>query len=44
MQKPFERDEVVFVVKKALASTDSERVPRAEATGGILGDSRRCAT
>jgi two-component system response regulator AtoC len=39
MQKPFERDEVVFVVKKALAASDVERAPRAEASRRILGGS-----
>jgi two-component system response regulator AtoC len=40
MQKPFERDEVVFVVKKALAAAQSERAPRAGGDAGILGDSQ----
>jgi two-component system, NtrC family, response regulator AtoC len=42
LQKPFERDEVVFVVKRALASASalSQRAPRVESgNAGILGDS-----
>jgi two-component system response regulator AtoC len=42
LQKPFERDEVIFVVKKALAGASalSERGPRPDgASVGILGDS-----